>query len=110
MACEPGILEARWVATLCVYWEAAPLDRRRHVRRSIEQALAQSSPERTIHDLQQALRLLGLTELQIIRLVLIRCLDLAENGQECPVSQVADELHETIQSLETRRRNGRRRS
>jgi len=106
MACESGILDGRWVATLCVYWEAAPSDRRVRIRRHLERARTEPIAERCIHELQQAMRVLGLTDLQIIRLVLIRCLDLAEEGHPSPVAQVADEIDGTIRSLDARRRNG----
>lgn len=105
---SPGPLSPEWVAMFCVHWQAlAPADRMQ-VAQHIDRACVQTSAERCIYSLQQGIRLLGVTELQIIRLILTRYMEFSIAGESFPARQIALQVAETINLLQSSRRGAGR--
>jgi hypothetical protein len=103
-------LTPEWTASLNVYWRAQPPDQARRILAQIEQACGESPPERSVCRLRDALRQLGLTELQIMRLVLSRHEALIRSGEPEAVRRIALEVLVTLNRCRGRIRRQRSRA
>lgn len=105
---ETEVLGPEWLAAFNVYWRGQCREQSRQVLELLDLATREPTPERSIYLLQKALRLLGVVELSIIRLVLTRYVHFVMHDFAEPAQQVAVQVLATLLSVEeTRARGGR---
>lgn len=104
---EVPTLGPDWVACLTVYWRGQPPRVAREILRQVETAMYEPAPERSVYQLQQALRQLGLVEIQIIRLVLTQHRTFVQLNAPYPAQQIAMQVLATLLRIEEDRRRGR---
>jgi len=95
-------LGPEWKAAFTVYWRVQLADEAECILALIESAAVQMSPERSVYQLQKALRRLGLMELQIIRLLLSRYAHWVREDADRPAQRIAVEVRSTLRSIHTR--------
>jgi hypothetical protein len=97
-------LDPEWVACLTVYWRNQSPAVARDILLRIEAAMYESAPERSVHRLQQALRELGMVEIQILKLVLSRHCAFIRMNAPYPAQQIATQVLATLLDVEQDRR------
>lgn len=105
---EVQILGPEWSAALTVYWRSLDPEPAARVLEAVEAAMYESTPERSICQLQHALRVLGMIEVQLIRLILTRYLAFVRMNAEYPAQQVAAEVLATLLAIESDQKKGRK--
>lgn len=100
-------MEPQWVARLTVYWRGQSPRAAREILRQVETAMYEPAPERSVYQLQQALRQLGLVEIQIIRLILTQHGTFVQLNAPYPAQQIATQVLATLLRIEEDRRRGR---
>lgn len=107
LAEDAEILGPRWLAALSVYWRGQGREQARQVLDLVDAATREPTAERSVYLLLKALRLLGLVEVSIIRLVLDRYVHFVQAGQPDPARHMAAEVLATLLAIETGRRPAR---
>ena len=93
------VLAPHWVASFTVYWQALSAKKRAEVIGMIRDAMQQSTDERIVLGVQQALRKMKLVETQILRLVLTRHWEHLQYGATFPGREVAAEVLATLEAI-----------
>ena len=101
------MLSPDWVASFSVYWRARTITQRAEILKLVNAAAQETTVERTIYLIQQAMRALGMVEVQIIKLILTRYLDHVRLEVENPARQIATEILATLQAISLPRRSSR---
>ncbi len=97
------LLSADWFAALSVYWVTRSRDERCEVLDIVSLGMEAKTPEQSIYLVQQALRRIGLMEVQIIKLVLAVYVDHVQKGMPQPARQIAAEVLNTLLTIERER-------
>jgi hypothetical protein len=100
---EVELLAPEWVAMLTVYWQSRSAGEARLILDMVKGAWLECTPERSALELLKAMRLLGLLEIQILRLILARFEHHVLAGTDQPARQVAGEVLKTLLSIGKRR-------
>ena len=95
------------MASFSVYWRARNITQRAEILKLVNAAAQETTVERTIYLIQQAMRSLGMVEVQIIKLILTRYLDHVRLEVENPARQIATEILATLQAISLPRRSSR---
>jgi ABC-type glutathione transport system ATPase component len=90
-----------------VYWRARNITQRAEILKLVNAAAQETTVERTIYLIQQAMRSLGMVEVQIIKLILTRYLDHVRLDVADPARQIAVEILATLQAISLPRRSSR---
>ncbi|MBI4579598.1 MAG: hypothetical protein HY718_07850 [Planctomycetes bacterium] len=108
---ETEILEPEWFAAMSIYWESRHAEQAAEVGRLLGLAMREPTPERSICQLQQGLRELGLPEVLITKLILTRYLHHIKADTRQPAHAIAAEVLATLGEIHSsgRRRRGRER-
>lgn len=102
------LLDPEWVATLHVYWRGQSPDQAAAVLGLVSTATREPTCERSIYLLQKGLRLLGLVELSIIRLIITSYTQHVQNEHPEPARHVARQVLCTLQAIDEGRARRRR--
>ncbi len=100
---EGELLGPEWYAAFSIYWRPKCRQQKTAILQTIHAAMYAATPERAVYLLQQALRSLGLAEIQIIKLILLRYIYHVRRNTQRPAQQIAAEVLETLSALKSKR-------